>query len=342
MSKLKYNLSLLGLTVTSLVSTSLSHRAVANEVNFESGQSPDIAINDTLNQSLETTQIQNTFTAPELLDNTFSSEMAPIPGEVSYQAADLQVSSNLDLDEFCKNYPANSRCSQRTTPASPTNSESETPKSTSDTTNNTSGWAVTPEIGTLGIGASVTKSLTPNFNARVGVNAASVGLGGYQKRKNEVTYDANLDLLNVSTLVDYHPFKNSGFRVSGGLVFNDNKVEGKAQIRDNVEFEYNGNRYTSRDISSVKGKVSFPNNIAPYLGIGWGNAVKPGNRWGFSANLGVIFAGAPQVNLDADIVNNNLREQINRDLRVEEKELEDDINGFKFYPVISVGVSYQF
>ncbi|GJD18754.1 hypothetical protein RIVM261_037100 [Rivularia sp. IAM M-261] len=308
-STLKFSLPLLGLTVTSVVSTCLSHRVVANEINFETMQLPD----DTMNQNVETTQTEkftNNSTAPELLDNTFSSDAAPISGEISYQAADLQVSSNL--------------------------------KSTSDTTNNTSGWAITPEIGTLGVGASVTKSLTPNLNARVGVNAASISVGGYQKRRNEVTYDANLDLLNVSTLVDYHPFQNSGFRVSGGLVFNDNKVEGRGRIRDKVEFEYNNNRYTTKDISSVKGKVSFPNNIAPYLGIGWGNAVKPGNRWGFSANLGVIFAGAPQVSLDADIVNESLREQINRDLRVEERELEDDIKGFKFYPVVSVGVSYQF
>jgi hypothetical protein len=308
-SKSKLRLPLLGLTLTSLASTSLTNRVIANEINIEPTQSP----NNTLNQTTETTQTQKittNSTAPELLDNTFSSDAAPISKEISYQAADLQVSSNL--------------------------------KSTSDTTNNTSGWAITPEIGTLGVGASVTKSLTPNLNARVGVNAASISVGGYQKRRNEVTYDANLDLLNVSTLVDYHPFQNSGFRVSGGLVFNDNKVEGRGRIRDNVEFEYNNNRYTTKDISSVKGKVSFPNNIAPYLGIGWGNAVKPGNRWGFSANLGVIFAGAPQVNLDADIVNESLREQINRDLRVEERELEDDIKGFKFYPVVSVGVSYQF
>jgi hypothetical protein len=46
--------------------------------------------------------------------------------------------------------------------------------------------------------------------------------------------------------------------------------------------------------------------------------------------------------LDANIVNDSLRQQINRDLRVEEKELEEDIKGFQVYPVLSVGVSYQF
>jgi hypothetical protein len=324
---------MLGLTATSLLSTSLSHRVVANEVNFESVQPLDVTTDDSQHQSLKATQTQQITTniaAPSRVeDNTFtdngSDSAAPVPRKISYQAADLQPKLNL----------------QRTTPASLSNSERET-TSTSDTHSTTSGWAVTPEVSTLGIGASVTKSLTPNLNARVGVNALSIGVGGYQKRKNEVTYDANLDLLNVSTLLDYHPFQNSGFRVSGGLVFNDNKVEGKARIRDNAEFEYNNNRYTNKDISSVKGKVSFPNSVAPYLGIGWGNAVKPGSRWGFSANLGVIFAGAPQVNLDADIANESLRNQINRDLRVEKKELEDDIKAFRFYPVLSVGVSYQF
>lgn len=122
-SKSKLRLPLLGLTLTSLASTLLTNRVIANEINFNS-----VTTNDTQNQTLETTQTQKittNSTAPELLDNTFSSDVAPIPKEISYQAADLQISSNL--------------------------------KSTSNTTNNTSGWAITPEIGTLGIGASVTK-----------------------------------------------------------------------------------------------------------------------------------------------------------------------------------------
>jgi hypothetical protein len=348
MQKFKYSLLLFGLTSTGVLSDIVNHQVVASEVNSEPSNNFVLTnASDTQIAELQPRNIIPNPTAPELLKEEMFSEVDNAdtkPGSISYNAADLQPENQADIkdeitnrpvksEDFCKNNSNNSDCHQPLA-SQPNNQDATTPQK--------SGWAITPEIGTLGIGASVTKSITPNLNARVGVNAASIGVSGYRKRRNEVTYDADLSLLNVSTLLDYHPFKNSGFKITGGLVLNDNKVEGKARIRDNTEFEYNNNRYTSKDIASVKGKVTYPNNIAPYLGIGWGNAVKPGNRWAFSANLGVMFAGSPKANFDADIINDNLRDQINRDLRVEEKELEDDLKGFSIYPVLSLGVSYQF
>lgn len=340
-----FGLSLLGLATTTVISDGLSQRVLATEEIF---QDEDVEISE---QNIDIAK--NIFpTNPELIDTEiFSSQSPEIQKDevISYSAADLQmekqlISKSVNLDEFCQSYPYNSRCSQN--PASgettPPNTLESKPKPTSEVFKNNSGWAITPEVSTLGIGASVTKSLTSNLNARVGLNALSLDVGGYQKRQNEVTYDANLNLLNVSTLVDYHPFKNLGFRVSGGLVFNNNNVEGKAKINDGTVFEYDGNTYTNKDIASLKGKVSFPNNVAPYLGIGWGNAVKSGNRWGFAVNLGVMFTGSPQVDLEPNIVNESLRSQITQDLQVEKQELEDDLKGLSIYPVLSLGVSYHF
>ncbi|PAX57041.1 hypothetical protein [Brunnivagina elsteri] len=359
--KKRFIFSLLGLTVANLLTNINTHKVIANE-GIESTSKFVISADKIKNESVEKRPIELNNLAPVLLhDDLFSHSNYEINNSeaISHQAVDLipknRLNSNrkltyisVDLDKLCKTSPDNLRCSQyfkTTLEQQPSESEISkrlTSQSIGESNQKASGWAVTPEAGTLVFGAFITKSLTSNLNARVGLNTASIALAGYQKRKNEVTYDANLNLFNVSTLVDYHPFKKSGFRVTGGLVFNDNNLEGKARIKDGVTFEYDGNRYTNKDIASVKAKVSSSNNIAPYLGIGWGNAVKPGKRWGFSANLGVVFSGSPQVDLDANIVNDSLSEQINRDLRVEEKELEDDLNGFKIYPVLSLGVSYHF
>jgi hypothetical protein len=343
--------SLLGLTATSVISDGLSKQVLATEVALDNEYSQIAEAKFTDNNLNPEIRVS----IPELIAiEPFSpqSKEAKISDHfktISYSAADLQpekqlASKPIDLDKFCKSYPYNSRCSQNPVSEEPTqpNTSENKLEQTSEVSQKNSGWAITPEISTLGVGASVTKSLTPNLNARVGLNTLSIDVNGYQKRENEVKYDANLSLLNVSTVVDYHPFKNSGFRVTGGLVFNDNHVEGKAQIKDNTVFEYDGNQYTNQDISSVKGKVSFPNSVAPYLGIGWGNAVKPGKRWGFSVNLGVMFAGSPKVDLEANIVNESLRSQIVQDLQVEKKELEDDLKPLSIYPVLSLGVSYQF
>jgi hypothetical protein len=274
--------------------------------------------------------------------------------EISYKAADLLPEANnliaskeIDLNEFCKNYPYNSRCKERSNPEP----QGEETKSTEvptevqtspETKRKSSGWAITPESGTLGLGASVTKSLTPNLNAKVGVNGFSSGV---DVDDTDVKIKADLNLFNVSTLVDYHPFKNSGFRLTGGVVFNNNKIEGKVEP-NGTNFDFNGTSYSISDIiSSAKAKISLPNTVAPYLGIGWGNAVKPGRHWSFGWNIGAMFAGSPQVSINADIkssVPDAERQQILTDIKAEEKKLQDSLNAIGIYPVISVGVSYQF
>lgn len=226
-------------------------------------------------------------------------------------------------------------------------------------------WTVTPEIGTLGAGFSFSRKINSNFDARIGFNAGSIGIGEYKndngKGKDDhddhdgheghddhddhhVSYDSDLNLFNISTLVDYRPFKDSGFHLTTGFVFNDNHVESDAKLKhdEGDYFAFNGNHYTHDDISAVKGKVSFPNKIAPYLGIGWKKPVKYGQRWGFAMNLGVMFPGAPNVELTPTIGNEGLSEQILADMKAEEKAIEDDLKGFGVYPVASVGVSYHF
>lgn len=64
--------------------------------------------------------------------------------------------------------------------------------------------------------------------------------------------------------------------------------------------------------------------------------MKPGNRWGFSANLGVMFAGSPKVELTAP---DNIPAG---DVEAERKQLEDDLDWLNIYPVLSLGLSYQF
>ena len=206
---------------------------------------------------------------------------------------------------------------------------------------NGSGWAISPDVSTLGIGGMVTKSLTPNLNARLGINGFSIGA---DVEETDVTYDADLKLFNVSTLVDFYPFKGGGFHLTGGLVFQDNKIEGRGEIT-NGEITIGDETFTSNELGSVDAEVSFSNSVAPYLGIGFGNAVKPERRIGFSINLGVMFAGEPEVSLEPNFgpaATPQVQQEINEAIDNEKSELEDDINGFNIYPVLSLSLSYQF
>ena len=285
----------------------------------------------------------------EVIATSQPGEINSVGGTFSHSATDLQpiAQTPIDLNQFCKDYPLNSVCSQITPPSStPSSAPIEvrpTEETSQDPGGNKSGWAITPEIGTLGLGGSVTRSITPNFNARVGINTFSVGA---DVTETDVTYEADLSLSNISTLVDYHPAKNSGFRLTGGLVFQDNNLKGKGRPGDNINtITIGGTPYPVNVLESVDAKVGFPNSVAPYLGMGWGNAVQRGKGLGFSFNLGVMFTGSPKVDVTPNFGTDatpDIRNEINNSIEQEKSDLENDLDWLKIYPVLSLGISYQF
>jgi hypothetical protein len=266
---------------------------------------------------------------------------------IPYQASDLMSETianvPLDLDVFCVNYPYNSRCEGYTPGSSEDLEEAlSNDNSQSSASSANSAWAIGADIGTLGGGANVTRRITPKINVRGGINGFTIGT---DVEDTDVKYNADLTLINVSTLLDYHPIQRLGFRLTGGLIFNDNKISGSGQPSGGTIFTFNGEDYQVADVGSVDADISFGSPVAPYIGIGWGNAVKPNQRWGFSANLGVMFPGSPDVNISAN-PNPNLpaatRTQLESDIKAEENKLEDDLDFLTVYPVLSVGVTYHF
>lgn len=281
------------------------------------------------------------------------------PLKISTQADDLlplsqrQSAGELDL-EFCQNYPDNSRCAEVT----PIEETAPPIIEASRDEERGSGWAIVPEVSTLGLGGQVVRKITPAFNARIGVNALGFGL---DIEETEFDYNGDLNLFNVSTLVDVHPFK-SGLRISGGLIFNNNNIEGTANISEQViddlgDAEVLGqtidlsNLVRELDIDrlvELDADIDITNSVAPYLGIGGGNAV--GDRGlGFWWNLGVVFGGSPDVEVTSDvsddvpeIIRDRVEAVADEILEEEERDLEEELDFIDIYPVVSLGFSYHF
>ncbi|WP_309736789.1 hypothetical protein [Chamaesiphon sp. OTE_75_metabat_556] len=199
------------------------------------------------------------------------------------------------------------------------------------------GLGISAKVGTLGIGVDVSKSLTPQLNGRLGVNFGNVGLN---RTDSGINYDAQLKLSSVQLFGDYYPFGSSGFRVTGGLVAQNNRVAVTSQPSSNGTYTIAGNQYAASSVGTLNGEYAYGNSIAPYLGIGIGKSTNEG--LGFNADLGVMFTGSPKVSLTASnpTFNNNAttRAQIDSQAR----QTENDLRGFNVYPVLSVGVSYGF
>jgi hypothetical protein len=198
------------------------------------------------------------------------------------------------------------------------------------------GVALGPKVGTTGIGADLTIGLARSLNLRVGAQGFS---RSETRTEEQIEYDADLKLVSGEILLDLHP-RGRGFRISGGVIVNGNAVT--AVSSENAVYTINGVPYPVGVVGRLRGRIDT-NDFAPYLGIGWGNAVAPGSRWRFALDAGAFYQGKPKVSLTAEpLIPALVPPRFARDLEAERRKIEDDLDSYTIYPVLSFGVSYRF
>jgi len=197
------------------------------------------------------------------------------------------------------------------------------------------GLALGARASTLGLGVDLTTAFTSFLNGRAGFNYFSYS---ETRTESDVRYDADLKLQSVTALLDWHPFAG-GFRITAGALINGNRLDMTAKPA--ASFTIGNNTYTANQAGVLSAKVDF-DDVAPYLGIGWGNAVADNQGFSFALDLGVLFQGSPKAKLAA--VGGALANDpaFLADLRQEERNLNHDLNNFELYPVIGAGVAYRF
>jgi len=195
------------------------------------------------------------------------------------------------------------------------------------------------KVGTLGAGADLSLQVVPSLNARLGIQGFTYDTDGTE---SGVDYDIDLKLFSGLLTADWFPFQN-GFRLSAGLLANGNEIDMNGRPTPGSTYDINGTSYPANQIGSLHGNADFK-SVAPYLGIGWGNPFSSGGNWSFNCDLGVVFQGSPSVSLTAEgadpIVANDPVFQAN--LEAERRDLENELDDYKYYPVVSLGVTYRF
>ncbi|HCF25946.1 MAG TPA: hypothetical protein DEV81_01690, partial [Cyanobacteria bacterium UBA11049] len=155
-----------------------------------------------------------------------------------------------------------------------------------------------------------------------------------------IKYDANLNLFSIAALGDWYPWKSNGFHLTTGLVYNNNRADGTGEISSSQTFNIGNKTFTVSQVEKLKGKVRYSNPIAPYIGIGYGNPVRKGSQLSFSIDVGVMFTGSPDVDLSS--AREGQFAQLAQAIKKEENRIKNDLDKFSVYPVLSLGVSYQF
>ena len=196
------------------------------------------------------------------------------------------------------------------------------------------GLAVTAKAGTLGLGLELSGGPSDYFNARAGINYFDYD---YSDEYENIEYDMELELRSVAGLLDIHP-AGGGFRLTGGMLFNENELAAKAKPDDT--FEIGGTEYPAALVGDLTGQIDF-DDFAPYVGLGWASDNGGDGGFGMSVDLGVAYQGSPDVALAASgpISSDPMFQE---DLEAERQALADDLEDYKYYPVVAVGFNYRF
>jgi hypothetical protein len=196
------------------------------------------------------------------------------------------------------------------------------------------GLAIAGRAGSLGFGGELMMNFLPELNGRFGATFFPLSVDG---EIGDVNYGFDLRVMTFPLTMDWYPFKN-GFHLSGGLIFNQTKMD--LDTGSSASLTIGGNTYSAADLGTVHGKTTF-HHLAPYVGIGWGNAFGKDGHWGILSDLGVAFLGRPHVALTATgpIAADPT---FMSDLAQEAKDVEDDLSILRFYPVFSISLFYRF
>jgi hypothetical protein len=189
-------------------------------------------------------------------------------------------------------------------------------------------YSVSLKASTLGVSLEGVRSFGDQFNARAGLSYFSINING-GGGNNDYVYNGKLKLFTFSALADWFPFK-SFYRVTGGFFVNLNK--GDLTLTSTSSHTIGSTVYTPEILGNVIANVTV-NKITPYLGLGIGN-LNTDQGFGFSFDIGALYHGAPNVSLSASGLLQPSAEQA--------PVIEDNLKWFKFYPVLAVGIIYNF
>jgi hypothetical protein len=183
------------------------------------------------------------------------------------------------------------------------------------------------EAGTTGFGGMVAWRFHRHFGIRGGMHYFS-----YDHKDNieMVTYDATLRLQSEPLAIDIYPWLQRSFRISAGILINQNQLTG-----DSVgTFEIEGTTYANESLTFK----ATQDDVCPYLSIG-GNFFyfDRAHRWSLSGELGVAYTGSPDI-----ILTNPTGGVSAADLAKAQQEIDDEVRDFKFWPVIKLSLNFRF
>lgn len=195
--------------------------------------------------------------------------------------------------------------------------------------------------GSLGVGPEVSYRFSENIGIRGNLTFLSISR---DIESDDINFDAKLKLASGGAMIDLYPF-GGGFRVSGGLRVNGNKVRGIAEPNAGASYEIDGQTYTATQIGTLTAETDI-NKVAPSLTIGYGGGLSKGLVFGIEA--GALFQGAVKIKpltITGTCVGSSPPAgcgSIAANLEAERVSVNEDIDNYKVYPILQLSIGYRF
>lgn len=205
--------------------------------------------------------------------------------------------------------------------------------------------AVRAEVGTTGYGGAISWNANPYVGVTLGYNGGDISWSddlSVNGTKYDLDMDNNLTYLNA----EIRPWAN-WFYMAAGVAYIDNDYSLERRPGTNASFTVDGARFSNPTGADVRinGDLSYKNNIAPYVGIGFSPAIT--NRWGVFGEIGAYYNGNPTVDLTANpeayaaVGLADDGRTLAEALADERREIRND-NKYEWLPVAKLGVSFRF
>ena len=189
------------------------------------------------------------------------------------------------------------------------------------------------KAGTLGLGADAAIGLHPRLALRGGF-----GVFPFTPRLtySDIEYDVELPSPQFTGTADV--FLLGGLRLTGGVLISAPDFALTSDVTGLGTVEIGGIQFDGSDVGIMSGTV-INRDVAPYVGLGFGRVAKRG--LGFFVDLAVAFQGEPEVAL---AVTGPIRDDpsFQAALAAEEVAIAEEIKLAKFYPILSLGLSFGF
>jgi hypothetical protein len=221
------------------------------------------------------------------------------------------------------------------------------------------------KMGIAGAGFDVAVPLARKFNLRGGASFFSFD---HTFVSDGTNYDASIDLKTAMLAIDWFPF-GGAFRLSPIVqLYNGNSMQANLSVPAGQEFSL-GNQNSYSSVSNpVHGTANFllgdqgGSKVAPGLTLGFGNMIPrgKGQHWSVPFEVGFLYIQTPQIllnfqgescNTQADAtttipgptcVNIATDPTSQSNVKQEQVDINNNLSGLRFYPVLSVGLSYKF